>query len=125
MFNLAPRMLRGVESCGMLLTAEDSKGNLSLLQPSDDAEPGTRYDCGFGGEKGTIDYNKHFAVVKLRLSSVKDGIFISENVPIDVPAGAPASVAAVIDGGRAMPLGNGKGSVATVGRDIGDGAEVR
>ena len=38
---------------------------------------------------------------------------------------APSSVAAVIDGGRAMPLGDGKGSVATVGRDIGDGAEVR
>ena len=124
-FNLAPRMLRGVESCGMLLTAEDSKGNLALLEPSDDAAPGTRYDCGFGGEKSTIDYNKHFAVVKLRLSSVKDGKFVSEDVPIDVPAGAPSSVAAVIDGGRALPLGDGKKSVATVGRPIGDGAEVR
>ena len=122
-FNLAPRMLRGVESCGMLLTAEDKDGNLSLLTPSDDATPGTRYNCGLENDTSTIDYNKHFAAVKLRFSSVRDGKFLGKD--IKVPAGAPEGVAAVIDGDSVMPLGDGKGSVATVGRHVGDDAEVR
>ena len=31
LMNLAPRKIRGVESMGMLLMAEDSEGNLSAL----------------------------------------------------------------------------------------------
>lgn len=32
--NLEPRKLRGIESCGMLLSAENADGSLSLIQPS-------------------------------------------------------------------------------------------
>jgi len=39
--NLAPRMLRGVESQGMLLALSDSEG-LALLQPERSVEKGTK-----------------------------------------------------------------------------------
>ena len=39
--NLAPRMLKGVESQGMLLAASDEQG-VALLSPERDVPPGTR-----------------------------------------------------------------------------------
>ena len=39
--NLAPRKLRGVESQGMILMAEDSMGKLTFVDPGKDAEPGS------------------------------------------------------------------------------------
>jgi methionyl-tRNA synthetase len=39
--NLAPRMLRGVESQGMLLAASDDNG-VALLQPERNVPPGSR-----------------------------------------------------------------------------------
>ncbi len=39
--NLAPRMLKGVESQGMLLAASDESG-LALMVPDRDVPPGTR-----------------------------------------------------------------------------------
>lgn len=39
--NLAPRMLRGVESQGMLLAASDESG-VALLYPERDVPPGTK-----------------------------------------------------------------------------------
>ncbi|HVU75299.1 MAG TPA: hypothetical protein VHD38_00450 [Candidatus Paceibacterota bacterium] len=39
--NLAPRMLKGVESRGMLLAASDDDG-VALLQPERDVAPGTK-----------------------------------------------------------------------------------
>src|SRR3984885_4216438 len=39
--NLAPRMLRGVESQGMLLATSDENG-VALLQPERDVPPGTK-----------------------------------------------------------------------------------
>ena len=72
-----------------------------------------------------IDYKKHFSAVTMKVSSVKDGVFVSEGAGIELPAGAPARVAAVVDGGRVLVLGDGKGCVATVDGDIKDGAGVR
>lgn len=40
-FNLAPRMLRGVESQGMLVAASDEQG-VALLQPERDIPAGTK-----------------------------------------------------------------------------------
>ncbi len=40
--NLEPRKLRGIESCGMLLSAENSDGSLSLIQPSALITPGSK-----------------------------------------------------------------------------------
>jgi len=39
--NLAPRKIMGVESQGMILMAEDSEGNLRLLNPSAQVNPGS------------------------------------------------------------------------------------
>ncbi len=40
--NLEPRKLRGVESEGMILSAENSDGSLSLIQPSALITPGSQ-----------------------------------------------------------------------------------
>ena len=39
--NLTPRKMMGVESQGMILSAEDGEGKLKLLQPSGEVEPGS------------------------------------------------------------------------------------
>jgi len=39
--NLAPRKMKGIESQGMILTAEDSNGNLQLLTPENPVAPGS------------------------------------------------------------------------------------
>ena len=39
--NLAPRKMRGIESQGMILTAEDKDGKLFLLKPENNVEPGS------------------------------------------------------------------------------------
>lgn len=40
--NLAPRKLKGIVSQGMILSAEDLDGNLSLIQPASKVEPGSQ-----------------------------------------------------------------------------------
>jgi methionyl-tRNA synthetase len=39
--NLAPRKMKGIESQGMILTAEDSDGKLQLLKPENMVAPGS------------------------------------------------------------------------------------
>ena len=39
--NLAPRKMKGIESQGMILTAEDSDGKLQLLKPENPVTPGS------------------------------------------------------------------------------------
>jgi methionyl-tRNA synthetase len=39
--NLAPRKMKGIESQGMILTAEDSDGKLQLLKPENIVSPGS------------------------------------------------------------------------------------
>ena len=39
--NLAPRKMKGIESQGMILTAEDSDGKLQLLRPENPVSPGS------------------------------------------------------------------------------------
>lgn len=40
--NLEPRKLKGVESCGMILSVEGEDGRLSVVQPSGNVQPGSR-----------------------------------------------------------------------------------
>ena len=40
--NLAPRTLRGIESNGMILMAENADGQLTFIAPEDDFEPGSK-----------------------------------------------------------------------------------
>ena len=39
--NLAPRKMKGIESQGMILTAEDKNGKLRLLKPEEAVTPGS------------------------------------------------------------------------------------
>ena len=41
LMNLPPRKIRGVESQGMILMAEDAQGNLSFMCPEKDFEAGS------------------------------------------------------------------------------------
>ncbi|MFA6869936.1 MAG: methionine--tRNA ligase [Methanomethylophilus sp.] len=126
--NLEPRPLRGIFSNGMLLAADDEDQGgrtVALLKPSKDVPVGTRFDCGFGGERSTINYKKDFTAVTMKVSAVVEGRFVSEDKTIELPAGAPTTVAAVLDGGKVIALGDGKGCVATVDRELKNGAGVR
>ena len=40
--NLEPRVIRGLESQGMILAVSSDDGKFSLVQPSDEITPGTR-----------------------------------------------------------------------------------
>lgn len=40
--NLEPRVIRGVESNGMIFAVSDDKGNFSILEPNDTITVGTR-----------------------------------------------------------------------------------
>jgi methionyl-tRNA synthetase len=39
--NLAPRKIRGIESNGMILMAEDAEGKLTFIKPEDEFDPGS------------------------------------------------------------------------------------
>jgi methionyl-tRNA synthetase len=39
--NLAPRILRGIESQGMILSAENADGSLAIIQPVKEVLPGS------------------------------------------------------------------------------------
>ena len=45
LINLAPRKMMGLESQGMLLSAEDADGNVSLMTPMDPDMPGGSGIC--------------------------------------------------------------------------------
>ncbi|HCB88691.1 MAG TPA: hypothetical protein DEP71_05335, partial [Porphyromonadaceae bacterium] len=40
--NLEPRKLRGIMSEGMILSAENADGSLSLIEPSEEVLPGSQ-----------------------------------------------------------------------------------
>ena len=118
--NLAPRPLRGVDSCGMLLAADDEAlggSTVALLKPSADVPVGTRFNCGFENNTGEIDYKKHFSAVTMKVTSQKAGIEGAD--------GAPEFIATVCDAGKIIALTDGKGTFATVERKLTDGAGVR
>lgn len=123
--NLAPRPLRGIDSCGMLLSAEDEEGHVRLLKPTGDVPAGTRIDCGLEGcTSDTIDYKKHFSKVNMEVSRVESGVFLSRSVRVDCPC--DGRFAAVVDGDAVLPMSDGKGCYVTVDDlPLADGAGVR
>ena len=120
--NLKSANFRGVKSFGMLMAAEDLEigGNsLLLLDPSVDVPNGTLMSCGME-TKGLRCEMKHLEKVTIKVAKVVDGKFMG--MDIELPEGAPERVAVVIDGDRAIVLGDGNGCVMTVDGDIKDGA---
>ncbi len=120
--NLKPANFRGVKSFGMLMAAEDLEmggSSLLLLDPSVDVPNGTLMSCGME-TKGLRCEMKHLEKVTIKVAKVVDGKFMG--MDIELPEGAPARVAAVIDGDRAVVLGDGNGCVMSVDGEITDGA---
>ena len=127
--NLKPRKLRGIESRGMLLAADDEDvggSTVLLLKPSKDMPNGTRITCGLDCRDGKIEY-EDFAKVKLKVASIVNGKFnIDGGKDIELPADAPSRLVAVVDtDGKIIPLSDGNGCIATVDKVITDGANVR
>ena len=127
--NLKPRKLRGIKSEGMLLAADDEDlggTTVLLLRPSEDVPNGTPIDSGLDNCESKIEY-EDFAKVKLKVATIKDGKFnIDGGKDIDLPEGSPSRVVAIVDAdGTIRVLSDGKGCVATVDREIMDGANVR
>lgn len=120
--NLKPANFRGVKSFGMIVAADDTGmgGNsLLLLQPSRDVPNGTQMGCGLEISTSRSDM-KHIEKVVMKIVTVRDGRF--SGMDVELPEGAPARVAVVIDQDKAIVLGDGKGCVMTVDGDIADGA---
>lgn len=126
--NLKPAKLRGLMSEGMLLAADDEEiggTTVLLLKPSADVPTGTRINCGLDTRESRIEY-KDFLKATFKVSTVDGGKFNFEGgMDIDLPAGSPSRVVAVIDDSKAIVLSDGNGCVATVDREIKDGANVR
>ena len=122
--NLKPAKFRGVQSSGMLMAADDGAlggSSVLLLKPSADVPNGTVINCGLQNSSSRIEV-KHCEKAVIKVAHVKDGRFLGKE--IQVPEGSPEVIAAVIDGDRAIPLGDGKGCVMTVESGITDGADV-
>lgn len=120
--NLKPANFRGVKSFGMLMAAEDMDmgGNsLLLLDPSCDVPNGTVMNSGLENTDSRVDM-KHLEKVCIKVAKVVDGKFLG--MDITLPENAPECVAAVIDDGKALVLGDGKECVMTVSGEIMDGA---
>ena len=120
--NLKPANFRGVKSFGMLMAAEDLEmggDKLLLLNPSVDVPNGTLMSSGLE-VKGLRCEMKHLEKVTIKVAKVKDGKFLG--MDIELPEGSPERVAAVIDGEKAIVLGDGNGCVMTVDGEITDGA---
>jgi len=101
--NLAHAKLRGYESQGMLLAAEDD-GRVRLLVPERRVKPGTLDEC---RDSGTISIEKFHA---MNLRTVLRGKSV---------------VAAYIDGSRTVPLKRGDVHITVDRGDIGGGARIR
>ncbi len=125
--NLKPAKLRGVMSSGMLLAAddEDMGGNaVLLLTPSKEVPNGTKFSSGMDSSSSRIEY-KDFQKAVLKVSTVKDGMFVAGSRKLGSAEGCPLRAAAVFDGEETVLLSDGNGSVATVDSEIKDGAGVR
>ncbi|AGI47659.1 EMAP domain protein [Thermoplasmatales archaeon BRNA1] len=120
--NLKPANFRGVKSFGMLCAADDMEmgGNsLLLLDPSVDVPNGTVMNCGLENSQSRVEM-KHIEKVTMKVAKLSGGKFMG--MDIEVPDDAPEPIVAVIDGDKAIALGDGNGCFMTVDGDIKDGA---
>ncbi|HKM13605.1 MAG TPA: methionine--tRNA ligase [Candidatus Methanomethylophilaceae archaeon] len=125
--NLKPAKLRGILSSGMLLAADDEDlggTTVLLLTPSVEVPNGTKFSSGMESSTSRIDY-KDFLKVTMKVSAMKDGMFVHGSRKIVTKENYPSKVVAVIDENETVLLSDGNGSIATVDRDIMDGAGVR
>jgi methionyl-tRNA synthetase len=122
--NLQPAKLRGIDSNGMLLAADDD-GLVSCLVPPEGAQPGTKVDGCEGTE--TIDYKKFQSVVMIAGRRTGDKVDIGRpmgNAPQSMPEGAVVPCAITQDMKLAVPITVG-GKAATFDKPVPPGAKVK
>jgi methionyl-tRNA synthetase len=133
--NLKPAKLRGVESRGMLLAAEDKKGIVSLLSPLSDEDLGVRVmgrECEPGKIKKEISFND-FQKIKLKVGTVTEDekTNIGEETKV-VKGGISTALKGIqialhlIEGQEeAIPLVTENGGFITVHRPVENGAQIK
>jgi methionyl-tRNA synthetase len=133
--NLKPAKLRGIESRGMLLAAEDEKGVVSLLAPLSDEDPGVRV-FGRGYESETKRKQISFSelqkiVMKVGTVTVDEKANIGKESRI-VKDGISTALAdtqialhIINDQEEAIPLVTEFGGFLTVHKPVENGAEIK
>jgi methionyl-tRNA synthetase len=133
--NLKPAKLRGVESKGMLLAAEDTKGVVSLLAPLSDEDLGIRVtgrDCEIGKAKKQISFSD-FQNILLTVGTV------TENEKTDMGKetrdvlggistallGTQIALHVVKGKEEAIPLVTEHGGFITVHKKVENGAQIK
>ncbi|MEM4348635.1 MAG: methionine--tRNA ligase [Candidatus Anstonellaceae archaeon] len=91
--NLKPAVIRGVESQGMLLAAQDEKGNVEVLMV--DAKEGTKVHAGTASVPSNSQITlEQFFSIKLE---IKGGIFLANGKPV-LLNGHPITTKKVLNG---------------------------
>jgi len=125
--NLKPVKLRGLMSQGMLLAADDEAiggTSVQLLRPSKDVPIGTVMNSGLKNTSSMIEY-KDFQKVKMIVSKASSFKNECDATEIDFSKGDSEYIVLVVDGDKVMLLSDGKKCIATVDKEIKDGAIVR
>lgn len=133
--NLKPAKLRGVESRGMLLAAEDKKGIVSLLSPLSDEDLGVRVigrECETGKTKKQISFND-FQKIELKVGTVTEDEKTNIGKETKVVKGGISTalkgtqIALHLIKGQdeAIPLVTEHGGFITVHRPVENGAQIK
>lgn len=124
--NLKPAKLRGAESKGMVLAADDAGsggGRVRLLTPAAELPNGARVDSGLDGGSPKLDY-KEFQKVDMRVLLLRKGQEEVEGRRLLQPVEEDGLYAAVFDEDAVAVLRSGPVPI-TVDGEIGTGASVR
>ncbi|UCG68848.1 MAG: methionine--tRNA ligase [Thermoplasmata archaeon] len=133
--NLKPAKLRGVESRGMLLAAEDTKGVVSLLAPLSDEDLGVRVtgrDCEIGKAKKQVSFSE-FQKILLTVGTVtedektdigKETLMVQGGISTAL-SGTQIALNLVKGKEGAIPLVTEHGGFITVHKKVENGAEIK
>jgi tRNA-binding EMAP/Myf-like protein len=133
--NLKPAKLRGVESRGMLLAAEDSKGTVSLLTPLTDVDSGVLV---MGRErpgqekKNQVSFSQ-FQTIDLKVGTVTDdgklamgtGTLGIKGGVSSALSGTQIAVCIVKGENEVYPLVTEHGGFISVHRSVENGAQIK
>jgi methionyl-tRNA synthetase len=133
--NLKPAKLRGIESRGMLLAAEDKSGIVSLLSPFSDEDVGTRVT---GREVDSDREKKQISFSDFQKITLKVGTITSDE-KVDLGSdtkGILGGISRALSGKQfaltlikgqdeVVPLVTENGGFITVHRPVKDGAEIK
>jgi methionyl-tRNA synthetase len=133
--NLKPAKLRGIESRGMLLAAEDTEGVVSLLSPLSDEDVGVRVsgrDLELGKAKKQVSFSE-FQKIQLKVGSITQDEKVDFGSETRVIAGGMSTALSgkqfaltIIKGlDEVIPLITENGGFITVHKPVKNGAEIK